>query len=389
MLFNMLRKNDIGEPPWDYYFLRNLDEKEYPRYLSKLFKLNTGENLPLKWDFKKRAWIIDKNRCKTFNQKIQWIKLYGVTDLMRDCTDKVKVRDYVRERIGEEYLKPVLQKIGACHFENLENQNGNSVDFQVDQNLKDAKSPKEKMLKHACIIHEIQNKKFNKTAVQHDRPISALHFNFDDVSTYFDKIDFDKLSSCFVIKCNHGCKWQYIIKDKEQFLENKRLFDIVKRNITGWLEQDYGFWGGFEMQYRNIEPKILIEPLMRDNKDKTAEEINVYCFIGEPEYVLKKYGNEKAVSIYDKNFNLSFDIFNTLEEKIDKPADELIKQTFDLSKKLAKNFIFVRVDWMIYQNKIYFEEMTFTPHSGFHNFTNKKNIKLGNLVNLEGYSNEF
>ena len=91
-LFEKYKPQRIGNPPWNYYFLKNLDEKEYPKYLAKLFKLNTGENLHLKFDFKFGNWFIDKNKCKTFNQKIQWIKLYGITPLMRDCTDKVKVR---------------------------------------------------------------------------------------------------------------------------------------------------------------------------------------------------------------------------------------------------------------------------------------------------------
>ena len=84
-ILNFLGKNDITEPPWDYDFLRNLDEKEYPKYLAKLFYLNTGEKLPLSHG------VIDKKKLKTFNQKIQYFKLYGVTDLMRNCTDKVKV----------------------------------------------------------------------------------------------------------------------------------------------------------------------------------------------------------------------------------------------------------------------------------------------------------
>ena len=46
---------------------------------------------------------------QNINEKIQWLKLYGVTDLMRKCTDKVAVRDYVAEKIGEQYLKPVLE----------------------------------------------------------------------------------------------------------------------------------------------------------------------------------------------------------------------------------------------------------------------------------------
>ena len=80
-------QDGIGEPPWEYNHLINLEESEYPKYLAKLFYLNTGKKLPL------RKRIIDKRKCKTFNQKIQWIKLYGITPLMRTCTDKVAVRD--------------------------------------------------------------------------------------------------------------------------------------------------------------------------------------------------------------------------------------------------------------------------------------------------------
>ena len=67
-ILDFFLKDKITNPPYDYYFLKNLDEREYPRYLAKLFYLNTGEKLPLKYDFKNRAWIIDKKRCKTFNQ---------------------------------------------------------------------------------------------------------------------------------------------------------------------------------------------------------------------------------------------------------------------------------------------------------------------------------
>ena len=86
MITDFFKKLNTEYPPYDYYFLKNLDEKEYPRYLAKLFYLNTGEKLPLKFDFSSRGyfstrrqglgnWIIDKKKCKTFNQKIQWIKL--------------------------------------------------------------------------------------------------------------------------------------------------------------------------------------------------------------------------------------------------------------------------------------------------------------------------
>ena len=383
-IFEFFRKDNIGNPPWDYYFLQNLDEKEYPKYLAKLFYLNTGEKLPLSHR------VIDKKKLKTFNQKIQWIKLYGVTDLMRDCTDKVKVRDYVRKIIGAEYLKPVLQVIPSCHSENLENQNVNSVDFQVVQNLKEEKSKKsqqalchnelvsgsdinnnQKMLKHACIDDNIQSKKINYTAVQHDRPLIDFVPKSNDVSTYFDLINWDKLPSAFVIKTNHGCQWQYIIKDKEEFLKTPKLAEIVKHQIIGWLEQDYSFWGGFELNYHGIEPKILIEPLMRDNINKICEEIQIYCCSGIPQLIIKLY-NEQEITIYDENLKISKNTLGFNEKRIDIEADDLINQTFVLSKQLSKNFNFVRVDWLIFRNKIYFEELTFTPFSGFHKLINNK-----------------
>ncbi len=54
-LINKIFKTDvIVELPWEYYFLQNLEESEYPRYLEKLFKYKTGEELPLlkEWSFK-------------------------------------------------------------------------------------------------------------------------------------------------------------------------------------------------------------------------------------------------------------------------------------------------------------------------------------------------
>ena len=336
-IFNCFTKNKIINPPYDYNFLVNLEEREYPRYLARLFYLKTGEKLPLlkAWSFKSGEWKykINKKKLKTFNQKIQWIKLYGITDLMRDCTDKVKVRDYVRERIGAEYLKPALQIV---RNEKLEVRSDNSISNS-----------------------------------------SLLTPNL------FDKVDFEKLPDSFVIKCNHGCKWHYIIKNKEEYLKNKRLVDITRRNITGWLEQDYSFWGGFEMQYHGIEPKILIEPLLREQINIKCRQIQVYCFSGNPELFIQ-FGNNFTMNTWDKNFKPLDNIFNFSEKNIKISIDNLINQTHQLSALLSIPFKFVRVDWMLYQNKLYFEELTFTPYSGMIDFTDRNYaLIMGDYIKLK------
>ena len=393
-IFKFFRKDKTGEPPYDYNFLYNLQESEYPKYLKKIYKHITGENLNLK-------------HPKTFNEKIQWIKLYGVTPLMRDCTDKVKVRDYVKEKIGEEYLKPIFQIIPnkshetvRCHCE------------QVNDNLGLARQS-------GNISHDILDCHADikmTLSARNDREL-------DDVSTYFDQIDFDKLPNSFVIKTNHGCKWHYIIKNKEEYLKNKRLFDETRKQITGWLEQDYSLWGGFEMQYKacrrteppdnisgarvrlsedklndrtesevnclpeikgyqekGISPKILIEPLMREEINIPCEEIHVYYSCSKFLFLVRMKG--RYTSLYDDNLNFIDNVLSDGDIKINKPADDLIKQTFVLSEQLSKDFKFVRVDWMIYKNKLYFEELTFTPHSGFHKLNKDYYEKISKLIEI-------
>ena len=295
-------QDNIGEPPWDYYFLRNLPESEYPKYLKKIYNYKTGESLNLK-------------NPKTFTAKIQWIKLYGITPLMRDCTDKVKVRNYVKEKIGGEYLKPVIQ-----------------------------------------------------------------------ICNSYDEINFDKLPGGFVIKCSHGCKWQYTVKDKKDYLLTKPFIDITRRNINGWLEQEFWCFAGFEMQYKNLIPRIIIEPLLREEINTSPREIEVYCFKGLPKiFENVRYTNKREITYYDENFNITDLILNPDDGKnrlIRENADDILKQTYDLSKNLAQDFNFVRVDWIVFNNKLYFNELTFTPFSGFIELGKYLNEKLGSMIEL-------
>lgn len=65
------------------------------RELKLWFKLRTGRDLDLK-------------PPKTFNEKIQWLKLYDVSPLKTRLADKFEVREWIREKIGEKYLTPLI-----------------------------------------------------------------------------------------------------------------------------------------------------------------------------------------------------------------------------------------------------------------------------------------
>lgn len=50
---------------------------------------------------------LDLDNPKTFNEKLQWLKLYDRKPLYTQLVDKVAVREYVKKTIGEEYLIPI------------------------------------------------------------------------------------------------------------------------------------------------------------------------------------------------------------------------------------------------------------------------------------------
>src|SRR5699024_12511513 len=53
--------------------------------LKILFKLKTGEEL-------------DLNHPKTYNEKLQWLKLYYKDSRIPQCVDKYEVRKYVKDK---------------------------------------------------------------------------------------------------------------------------------------------------------------------------------------------------------------------------------------------------------------------------------------------------
>ena len=86
-------QNIIENRQHNYY--KNLHPEKYPQELAKWYHSVTGKQLNL-------------DNPKTFDEKIQWMKLYDSTPMKTQLADKYLVRDYVTEKIGEEYLIPLL-----------------------------------------------------------------------------------------------------------------------------------------------------------------------------------------------------------------------------------------------------------------------------------------
>ena len=81
---------------------------------------------------------IDFDNPKTFNEKINWIKLYWQNPLITLYADKYKVRDVVTEKIGEKYLIPLLgvwDNPEDINFDQLPDQFAIKVNWGSGQNI--------------------------------------------------------------------------------------------------------------------------------------------------------------------------------------------------------------------------------------------------------------
>ena len=53
-------------------------------------------------------YSLDLENPRTFNEKLQWLKLYNRRPEYTMMVDKYRVRDYIKEKLGEEYLIPLI-----------------------------------------------------------------------------------------------------------------------------------------------------------------------------------------------------------------------------------------------------------------------------------------
>lgn len=81
--------------PLSYTFHVTCKELDVKAELQDIYRLRTGED-------------IDIDHPKTFNQKMQWMKLYDNPPIKTLLADKYAVRKYVSEKLGDKYLVPLL-----------------------------------------------------------------------------------------------------------------------------------------------------------------------------------------------------------------------------------------------------------------------------------------
>ena len=176
-----------------------------------------------------------------------------------------------------------------------------------------------------------------------------------------EEIEWEKLPDKFALKCNHGCGYNIICRDKSSL----NIHDTEKK-LAEWLNETYGL-DSVELLYSDIRPKIICERYIEgfDSNDPPTD-YKFFC----------SYGKVKLLYIINDNHN-RIDYFTPDWEWIPvhnggHPNSEGIElkkpENFELMKKyaekLSEDFPIVRVDLYTENNNVIFGELTFLATGG-------------------------
>jgi hypothetical protein len=177
-----------------------------------------------------------------------------------------------------------------------------------------------------------------------------------------DDIDLDCLPDAFVAKTNHGSGLNVIVPDKARLDEAD-----FRRRLRRYLGWRMGVLRN-EWWYDRIEPAVLIEPFLRDERYGVPLDFKVYVFHGEARFVevhFDRFSWRHSLSLFD--FDWRHVHSSPGGGLVDRPSR--LEEIRDVAEALAADLDFVRIDlYCPNDERVLFGEITLTPGGGWSPF---------------------
>ena len=380
-------KNDVFEKMRDYMTLscNDMAKKTWTRSAKRL-----NEN----WDAisameyaKKIAWIRsfnfmepEKNLCR----KVLKIKTDAYSVL-----SKIKMNIPGRKRLSQIKNKPFIMNwsdkqreegLRALYLERT----GCGIDFEHPTIFNEKIQWYKLYYSHPDLSRIVCKVNFKKYIAEklgddtHTIPLIGAWTSVED-------IPWDDLPDTFVLKSNAQSDGNCI-----KIIKNKADHDwnILKKELKTWLNPKKTLLNSYCRAYYDVTPMILAEEYFEQFGGQLLD-YKFFCFGGEPRfaYVASDHfidGQRCPVSnlsLYDLEWNILPTKYGDHGSCITEPPVFLEKMVA-VSKLLAKDFPFVRVDFFETADNWYLSELTFYPGGGFKKTDAKAQEEWGKLLNL-------
>lgn len=202
-----------------------------------------------------------------------------------------------------------------------------------------------------------------------------------------EEIDWEGLPDRFVLKSTNGGGGTGVV-----ICKNKSTLNIQQANSTLEKSMKSNLYTRLrEWPYKNIPPRIIAEKYMEDESGELRD-YKFYCFNGEPKVMLiaSDRFSTHNFNYYDMEFNqlpIRSAVGGKSEMEFKRPA--LFEEMIDLSRKLSRGFVHVRVDLYCVNNRIYFGELTLYDSSGYDNLSSdEEDLRWGAWLQLPAFDKQ-
>ncbi len=337
------------------------------------------------------GYWMDFDNPKTFNEKIQWLKLNDRHPEYTQLVDKVAVKYYVKDLIGDEYIIPTLgiwNSVDEIDWKALPDKfvikaAGDSGSIVICTGKRNFDINKAK-----AQLKKLGNRNYSKTNKEY--PYYSVPRRF--IAEELLENSASNVKPDFIVTCTNGIPYDtsysekikeiclrlattiptsrldfYQINGKELYVD---LTNLADNNCTGYsvfLEND-------------------LKIIHSNNPNKDIIDYKFFCFNGNPYCYRIDFGRgvEHHANYYDLNGNLMpFGmIYSPIKEKHFVQPDNF-KEMLHIVGRLCQGYPFVRVDLYNVKGRIYFGELTFFPGGGWSKYEpNEWDMKLGNLLSI-------
>lgn len=192
----------------------------------------------------------------------------------------------------------------------------------------------------------------------------------------------------FVIKTTHDGGHYFLVRDRNSFPYKQAI-----RSFKYWLKRNY-YYVNYEMQYRYIKPRIIVERLLLTEEGRVPDDFKVHCFNGKVQFIYVSHDREgdNVRMIYNRDWRKEEFTLGSREKflaanglHITKPDyfDELMRVAEDIAVDFSE---YVRVDFYAMKDRFYIGEITHHHGGGLDKvWPESKDFELGRELNLNPY----
>src|SRR5690606_16030518 len=107
--------------------------------------------------------------------------------------------------------------------------------------------------------------------------------------------------SNYIIKTNHDSSGGVIVREGSSIEWNS-----VRKRFKRLLKENH-YYSTIEWQYKNIEPRIIVEELLTYEDGKIPDDYKLHCFNGKLAFIMidfDRHTDKRTRNLYDRDWNL-------------------------------------------------------------------------------------